>query len=92
MALDESARSEFCLLYLELLRRFDALFGVPMPYISGWHQAPSGTEDEFALHLELFSIRRAADKLKFLAGTESGMDAFISDISPESAAERLRSA
>jgi UDPglucose--hexose-1-phosphate uridylyltransferase len=92
MALDESARSEFCLLYLELLRRFDALFGIPMPYISGWHQAPSGAEDEFALHLELFSIRRAADKLKFLAGTESGMDAFISDISPESAAERLRSA
>ena len=61
-----------------------------MPYISGWHQAPHGHEDEFALHLEIFSIRRAADKLKYLAGSESGMDAFVSDVSPESAAARLR--
>jgi len=91
-ALSDAAKTEFCSLYLDLFRRFDALFGIPMPYISGWHQAPSGTEEEFALHLEIFSIRRTADKLKFLAGSESGMDAFISDVVPESAAERLRSA
>lgn len=89
--LDEAERVEFCAIYLDLLRRFDALFGLPMPYISGWHQAPIGSEEEFALHLEIFSIRRAADKLKYLAGSESGMDAFISDVSPESGAERLRS-
>jgi UDPglucose--hexose-1-phosphate uridylyltransferase len=91
-ALSDAAKTEFCSLYLDLFRRFDALFGIPMPYVSGWHQAPSGTEEEFALHLEIFSIRRTADKLKFLAGSESGMDAFISDVVPESAAERLRSA
>lgn len=89
-ALGETAKEEFCRMYLDLLRRFDALFGIPMPYISGWHQAPKGREDGFALHLELFSVRRSADKLKFLAGSESGMDAFISDIAPESAAARLR--
>lgn len=36
------------------------------------------------------SIRRTANKLKYLAGSESAMDAFIGDVSPEDAAERLR--
>jgi UDPglucose--hexose-1-phosphate uridylyltransferase len=88
--LSEEAKDEFCTMYLDLLRRFDGLFGITMPYISGWHQAPKGHENGFAMHLELFSIRRTADKLKFLAGSESGMDAFISDVAPESAAARLR--
>ncbi|MFJ9772409.1 galactose-1-phosphate uridylyltransferase [Kitasatospora sp. NPDC101157] len=60
------------------------------PYISAWHQAPAGQRDELALHLELFTIRRTADKLKYLAGVESGMDAFVNDVNPEDAARRLR--
>lgn len=36
------------------------------------------------------SIRRSATKLKFLAASESAMDAFISDVTPESVAQRLR--
>jgi UDPglucose--hexose-1-phosphate uridylyltransferase len=40
--------------------------------------------------LELFTTRRAPGKLKYLAGTESGMDAFTNDIVPEVAASRLR--
>ena len=91
-ALSRAQREEFCDIYLELLRRFDALFGTPIPYISGWHQAPAGANERFALHLEVFSIRRAPDKIKYLAGSESGMDAFISDVVPESAAARLRAA
>ncbi|MFI6350593.1 galactose-1-phosphate uridylyltransferase [Streptomyces sp. NPDC050560] len=69
----------------------------PTPYIAAWHQAPFGPPDagaapreEFALHLELFTIRRTSGKLKFLAGSESGMDVFINDVPPEAAAERLR--
>jgi UDPglucose--hexose-1-phosphate uridylyltransferase len=46
--------------------------------------------DTFALHLELFTIRRAPDMLKYLAGSESGMGAFATDVIPEKAAERLR--
>ncbi|MEO3750408.1 galactose-1-phosphate uridylyltransferase [Streptomyces sp. B6B3] len=100
LALDEAERAEFPKLYLDLLRRFDRLFGPeapPTPYISGWHQAPIGTEgvpagarDDFALHLELFTIRRSPGKLKYLAGSESGMGAFVSDVLPEAAADRLR--
>ena len=83
------------------MRRFDRIFGEgepPTPYISAWHQAPFGTleefegvgRDDFALHLELFTIRRTSGKLKFLAGSESGMSVFINDVPPEAAAERLR--
>ncbi|WP_112470984.1 galactose-1-phosphate uridylyltransferase [Streptomyces triticisoli] len=70
----------------------------PTPYIAAWHQAPFGaleefdgvTRDDFALHVELFTIRRTSGKLKFLAGSESGMSVFINDVPPERAAERLR--
>ncbi|AUA11737.1 galactose-1-phosphate uridylyltransferase [Streptomyces samsunensis] len=94
-ALDEAARTEFPQMYLELLKRFDRIFGEgepPTPYISAWHQAPYHLTDrgEFALHLELFTIRRTSGKLKFLAGSESGMNVFINDVPPEAAAERLR--
>ncbi|WP_354597176.1 galactose-1-phosphate uridylyltransferase [Streptomyces sp. JL1001] len=93
--LDEGARTEFPQVYLELLRRFDRIFGPgepPTPYISAWHQAPFGVDgrEDFALHLELFTIRRTSGKLKFLAGSESGMSVFINDVPPEAAAERLR--
>jgi UDPglucose--hexose-1-phosphate uridylyltransferase len=76
---------------LDLLGRFSRLFAAPAPYVCGWHQAPTRTgRRDFALHLELFTLRRSDDKLKYLAGSESGMDAFANDIVPEQAAERLR--
>jgi UDPglucose--hexose-1-phosphate uridylyltransferase len=89
--LTDPERVEFCEIYLDILRRFDRLFGVPAPYIAAWHQAP--VQDghlELALHLELFTTRRAPGKLKYLAGTESGMGAFTNDVVPEVAASRLR--
>ncbi len=90
-ALTAAEQDEFCDVYLDLLRRFDRLFDTPAPYISGWHQAPVHTgRQEFALHLELFTIRRAPGKLKYLAGSESGMGVFINDITPEAAAATLR--
>lgn len=90
-ALSPAAKTEFCELYLDLLRRFDRLFDGPAPYISAWHQAPvRHCDGDFALHLELFTVRRAPGKLKHLAGTESGMGAFANDIAPEAAASLLR--
>ena len=90
-----AARDAFGPLYLDVLRRFDALFGQPAPYIAAWHQAPVRDEiarRQFAAHLQVLSVRRAADKLKYLAGTESGMGVWINDIVPEEAAQRLREA
>lgn len=94
-ALGDAARTAFCDLYLDVLRRMDALFDMPLPYIAAWHQAPVREVPgaaEFGLHLQVLSVRRAPGKLKYLAGTESGMGVWIGDILPEEAALRLREA
>ena len=86
-------RDELTLLYLRLLRGLDALYDTPTPYIAAWHQAPVRVgRDEIRLMLQITSPRRAADKLKFLAGSESAMGAWIGDVTPEQAADALRAA
>ena len=62
---------------------------------AGDHRRPPGararpTAQDFWLHLEVLTIRRAAGKIKYLAGSESAMGAFVNDINPEIAAQRLR--
>jgi UDPglucose--hexose-1-phosphate uridylyltransferase len=89
----DAQRDELAVLYLRLLRGLDALYDGPTPYIAAWHQAPVRSyRDSARLHLRLMSPRRGADKLKYQAGSESGMGAWIADIRPEAQAERLRSA
>ena len=92
-SLSDAARDDFALLYLDVLRRLDRLFDLPMPYVAAWHQAPlTADPSEAALHLTLFSTRRGPGKLKFLAGSESAAGVFINDIPPERAAAMLRDA
>lgn len=89
----DAERDELAPLYLRLLRGVDALYDSATPYIAAWHQAPVHRgRDTARLHLQLTSPRRAADKLKFLAGSEAAMGAWIGDIPPETAAARLREA
>ncbi|MDQ0733968.1 galactose-1-phosphate uridylyltransferase [Arthrobacter agilis] len=87
-------RDELTTVYLELLGRLDALYPTPTPYIAAWQQAPidDALRPASYLHLQLTSPRRAADKLKFLAGSEAAMGAFINDTTPEKVAEALRGA
>jgi UDPglucose--hexose-1-phosphate uridylyltransferase len=90
-ALSPEECDAFAPLYLDVLRRFDGLFGTPMPYIAAWHQAPVRVDRDLAyLHVQLFSVRRASGKLKYLAGSESAMGAFVNDVVPEEAARMLR--
>jgi UDPglucose--hexose-1-phosphate uridylyltransferase len=92
-ALDEAARDDFPAVYLDVLGAMDRLYDAPLPYISGWHQAPVRFDrDLTSLHLEVFSVKRAANKLKYLAGSESGKGAFINDATPEHIAATLRDA
>ncbi|HWM33167.1 MAG TPA: galactose-1-phosphate uridylyltransferase [Pseudolysinimonas sp.] len=92
-ATSEAERDELAPLYLRLLRGIDAIYDTPTPYIAAWHQAPvHAARDTFRLHLQLTSPRRAADKLKFLAGSESAMGAWVGDVPPEAAAETIRKA
>ena len=92
-ALTQQERTDFASLYLRVLGRLDGLYDRELPYIAAWHQAPVSTGRDLAwLHLQVFSILRTADKLKYLAGSESGMAVWINDVAPETLAERLRTA
>lgn len=84
-------REELASVYSRLLRALDEIYDTPTPYISAWHQAPlvAGGEN-VRLQLQITSPRRAADKLKYLAGSESAMGAFIADFPPETTAAQIR--
>ncbi|QDE35997.1 galactose-1-phosphate uridylyltransferase [Microbacterium foliorum] len=89
----DAERDELAPLYLRLLRGVDALYDTPTPYIAAWHQAPVNVgRDSVRLHLQLTSPRRAADKLKFLAGSEAAMWAWAAEVTPEQGAARIREA
>ena len=91
--LTDAERDELAPFYLRLLRGVDALYDTPTPYIAAWHQAPVNVgRDTVRLGLQLTSPRRAADKMKFLAGSEAAMGAWIGDVPPETAAQKLRDA
>jgi UDPglucose--hexose-1-phosphate uridylyltransferase len=91
--LTDDEKAEFATMYLRLLRALDSVLGVPMPYIAAWHQAPVLSDDlDSRLFLEVFSLRRAAEKLKYLAGSESAAGVWINDIRPEDSAAMLREA
>jgi UDPglucose--hexose-1-phosphate uridylyltransferase len=84
-------RDDFADIYLHVLGRIEDLYGVPVPYIAAWYQAPAQADPEYtSLHLRFTSPRRAADRLKFLAGSESAMGVFVNDVVPEQIAHRLR--
>ncbi|ROQ37510.1 UDPglucose--hexose-1-phosphate uridylyltransferase [Frondihabitans sp. PhB188] len=86
-------RDELAVMYRRLLRGVDALYDDPTPYIAAWHQAPINVgRDTVRLMLQITSPRRAATKLKFLAGSEAAMGAWIGDLVPEKSAELIREA
>jgi len=86
-------REELASVYSSLLRAFETVYETPSPYIAAWHQAPrSDGAKNLRLQLQITSPRRAADKLKYLAGSESAMGAFIADIPAETIAAQLRQA
>ena len=89
--LTPAARDSFPAIAIEIMQRLDGVFGVDMAYIAAWHQAPVRTaRDILRLHWQITSVRRAPGKLKYLAGSESAMGAFIMDMKPEQSAQQLK--
>ncbi len=96
-ALSAVERGELAVIYPQLLGSLDRYYpatgdqAIHMPYIAAWHQAPVRTGREVSrLHLQVFSVLRAPDRLKYLAGSESGAGAWVNDVAPEAIARRLR--
>jgi UDPglucose--hexose-1-phosphate uridylyltransferase len=75
----------------DMLKRFDRMYPAPLPYMAALHQfSDTEAQRDGYFHVELISIRRSATKLKYLAASESAMDAFIADVTPEATAARLK--
>ena len=89
--LTPSEQKDLAVFYKRLLQGIDRIYPTPTPYISAWHQAPKiENRDWIRLMLQITSPRRGEDKLKYLAGSEAAMGAFVGDVAPEVTAQRLR--
>ena len=89
--LSDDERDELASITSKVLKSVDDLYQSETPYVAGWNQAPRVDGGErMRFHFRLTSPRRAADKLKYLAGSEAAMGAFIADFPPEQTAARLR--
>jgi len=64
-------------------KKYDALFGFPMPLMMVLHQ-------DAHFYIEFLPLQRTATKLKYLAAVESASWTFLNDVVPEDAAIRLR--
>jgi UDPglucose--hexose-1-phosphate uridylyltransferase len=73
------------------LRKLDALWHRPMPYILAMHQAPAqGVHPHAHVHVEIYPWLRMPARLKYLAGSEIGAGVFTADTLPEDKARELR--
>ena len=91
--LSAAARAALTQILGRLLRRYDGLFGTDMPYSMGWHGAPHGLGDDtehWRLHAHFMPpLLRSAAVRKHMVGFELLAET-QRDLTPESAAERLR--
>jgi UDPglucose--hexose-1-phosphate uridylyltransferase len=91
--LDESQRTTLTWMLQRLMRRYDALFDLPMPFSMGWHQAPfdEGPTDHWQLHAHFLPPLLGPTVRKFMVGYEL-LSEPQRDITAEDAAKRLRAA
>jgi UDPglucose--hexose-1-phosphate uridylyltransferase len=91
--LQASERQSLAAILKRLLTRYDNLFAVSFPYTMGWHGAPTSAGDfsHWQLHAHFYPpLLRSATVKKFMVGYEM-LSEPQRDITPEAAAERLRS-
>jgi UDPglucose--hexose-1-phosphate uridylyltransferase len=88
---EEECRS-LSLVVREVVRRYDALWGIRMPYVMAVHQAPVGDHPHYPFHLEFHPPLRAPDLMKYLAGPEVGGGSMTNESDPDEKAAELRGA
>jgi UDPglucose--hexose-1-phosphate uridylyltransferase len=87
-------RRALSLILKRLLTKYDNLFNISFPYTMGWHGAPFAAGDfgHWQLHAHFYPpLLRSAVVRKFMVGYEMLAEP-QRDLTPELAAERLRSA
>ena len=92
--LDDEARTHLADALKQITTRYDNLFEAPFPYTMGFHQQPADEDPEQGWHLHTHfypPLLRSATVRKFMVGYEL-LAMPQRDLTPESAAERLRAA
>ncbi|MGH9398293.1 MAG: galactose-1-phosphate uridylyltransferase [Terriglobia bacterium] len=76
-----------------VVSKYDNLYGFSFPYMMVLHQSPTlGKYNFFHFHIEFYPPYRSKDKLKYLAGVETGSGTFLNDSLAEEKAAELRAA
>jgi UDPglucose--hexose-1-phosphate uridylyltransferase len=87
--LEPGEHRDLALALRDVVRRYDALFDFPLPYMLVAQEAPAGAPD-WHLAFELYPVHRAPGATKIRASVETGLGLFLNDVVPEDAAGRLR--
>jgi UDPglucose--hexose-1-phosphate uridylyltransferase len=89
--LDREERSQLASILKIVRRKYDNLFGFPMPLMMLVRQAPAkGLHPYFHFHIDFLPIQRSPAKLKYLAAVESGCGTFLNDTRAEEQAAMMR--
>ena len=71
--------------------KYDNLWNFSIPLMMMVRQRPAqGDHPYFHFHVEFCPIQRSREKIKYLAGVESGTGMFLNDTLPEAKAVELR--
>ena len=91
-AFDERLGASLASILKTVLSKYDNLWGFSLPYMMVMHQAPTDGKSHPGshFHIEFYPPHRTKEKLKYLAGCESGAGTFVNDTLPEDKAQELR--
>jgi UDPglucose--hexose-1-phosphate uridylyltransferase len=91
-SLTPAQRSSLARALKTVLRKYEAMWNRPFPYLMAWYQAPTdgAAHPETQLHAQFYPPYRSRDRLKYLAGTELGAGMFAMDVLPENTAAELQ--
>ncbi len=91
-SLSSDERDGLAAALIELVRRLDALFDSPMPYMLWIHQRPfdGGEWPEARVHVHIAPLLRAPATQRFMAAGELGSGVLFNPVDPTIAAATLR--
>jgi UDPglucose--hexose-1-phosphate uridylyltransferase len=89
---DEALQRSLASILKTVLVKYDNLWGFSLPYMMVMHQAPTNGKHYPGshFHIEFYPPFRTREKIKYLAGCESGAGTFVNDTLPEEKAAELR--
>lgn len=90
-SLNEIQRDDLAFILRDVVRRYDALFDAPMPYMMWIHQKPTQVDIyNIPVHIHFAPIWRAPQTARFVAAGELGSGVWFNPVDPAMAAQQLR--